>query len=405
MTLRNDQICLIFIIVAAIVGFCVYLIVCLVIKKCDKFTLPSCASHGQDPYYSKLYADGTIIPAQCCDGQKKVLVDNSKWICPGGGSIGTGASVSGNFPILKKFNLGNLDEFNVEVMSDSGMTNSCANYTKDGVFSRNGSLVLKVTDQGCNGGCLNSGRVHSNDKFKYGIFEFDAKVPKCNGVWPAIWLLPIYPAPYGASWPCYGEIDIMETTDTMPWSTFNVVAGQGGKVSSGNVDCSGNDCGCSPYCLQSTMVDWEGSRMYVGPADCANKTWPQHKYVFYWEPGRMISYIDPVITRNSDGSISSITPSNITDPSDISIKSYKIYTFDSTPTWQAGSKWANNCYKGIATKYAPFDSPMNLMFNIAIGGYGDTPPCGWGTKCNASPCKDSIGSEMVISNITVYSLL
>ena len=46
---------------------------------------------------------------------------------------------------------------------------------------------------------------------------------------------------------------------------------------------------------------------------------------------------------------------------------------------------------------------MNLMFNIAIGGYGGS-KCQWGNKCNGDDCKNAVGSEMVISNITVYSL-
>ena len=276
------------------------------------------------------------------------------------------------------------------------MTNSCANYTKDGVFNRDGKLVLKVTSACSDSSkCVNSGRVHSYDAFKYGVFEFTAKVPKCNEVFPAIWLLPINKA-----WPCGGEIDIMETTDTMKWATFNIVAGQGGHGKD-NVDCSGNDCNkCSPYCLQSTIGDWNASRMYVGPADCDNKTWPEKTFVLYWEPGRLISYVNPIITRNGDGSISSITPN---DASDSSIKSYKVYEYGKTPTWQAGSSWVNKCDSKNATQYSPFDTEMNVMLNIAVGGYGGS-KCQWGNKCNRDECKNSVGSEMIISKAVVYSL-
>uniref|UniRef100_A0A6C0JMX2 GH16 domain-containing protein n=1 Tax=viral metagenome TaxID=1070528 RepID=A0A6C0JMX2_9ZZZZ len=405
MKLTTNQKILIAIFITALLGLAVYLVVCVWMKKCDNCVPPTnCAPPGQD-VNDPAFLPNVQHPLGCCDGQNPVNNKDTGWksICPqGGGGGGGSGNVSGKFPILKKFDLSNLNDFNVQVMSDSGSTNSCANYTKDGVFSRDGSLILKVTSQCGDGGCLNSGRVNSNDVYKFGVFEFDAKIPKCNQVFPAIWLLPMK-GTYGG-WPCEGEIDIIETTDTMPWGTFNIVAGQGGTGSWGNVDCSQNNCnGCNPYCLQSTISDWSGSRMYVGEADCNNKTWPMHKFVLYWEPGRLISYVDPVITRNSDGSISSITPSNVTDPNDSSIKSYKVYTFDSTPTWQAGSSWANNCYKGTATKYAPFDSPMNLMFNIAIGGYGGS-KCQWGNKCNGDDCKNAVGSEMVISNITVYSL-
>lgn len=364
-------------------------------------TADECAEEGQDIYNPNLFPSAKH-PLRCCNNQEAVLTNN-KYICPPNNH--NSAIISGKFPVLKKFNL-TLDEFDVQEMSDMGSTNSCAKYTKDGVFERDGNIVLKVSKLCGKGKCIHSGRMNSKDAFKYGIFEIDAKVPKCNEVFPAIWLLPVTEKSYG-NWPCQGEIDIMETTDTMPWSTFNIVSGQGRNTNlKGQSNCSSNDCNnCYPYCLNSTIVNWSDSRLYVESPDCKNKSWSTHKFVLYWEPGRLISYVDPEITKDSNNNIIKITPSDKTDPNDKSVKSYKEYKFEDTEGWIKSAKWAQNCYSK-ATKYAPFDTKMNLMFNIAIGGYGGSKCSGGNMSCsdNNLNCKDSVGSEMVISKIIVHSI-
>ena len=119
-------------------------------------------------------------------------------------------------------------------------------------------------------------------------------------------------------------------------------------------------------------------------------------------PGRLISYVDPEITRDSDNNIIEIRPKNKDDPTNTSIKSYKEYKFEDTDGWRKSAEWAQKCYSN-ATKYAPFDTKMNLMFNIAIGGYGGSKCIGGEKECSTI-CKDSVGSEMVISKIIVHSL-
>jgi beta-glucanase (GH16 family) len=55
-----------------------------------------------------------------------------------------------------------------------------------------------------------SARIRSINKgdWTYGRFEIRAKLPKGNGTWPAIWMMPTVSS-YGG-WPSSGEIDIME---------------------------------------------------------------------------------------------------------------------------------------------------------------------------------------------------
>ena len=58
-----------------------------------------------------------------------------------------------------------------------------------------------------------SARLRSKNKgdWRYGRFEIRAKLPKGQGTWPAIWMLPTDQF-YGA-WPLSGEIDIMEAVN------------------------------------------------------------------------------------------------------------------------------------------------------------------------------------------------
>lgn len=56
-----------------------------------------------------------------------------------------------------------------------------------------------------------SARIKSNHLFSqaYGLFEFRAKLPTGQGLWPAVWMMPEDSA-YGG-WPTSGEIDILES--------------------------------------------------------------------------------------------------------------------------------------------------------------------------------------------------
>ena len=63
---------------------------------------------------------------------------------------------------------------------------------------------------GVQGACNTSARIRTALKgnWLYGKFEISAKLPKDQGIWPAIWMLPTEDT-YG-SWAASGEIDIVE---------------------------------------------------------------------------------------------------------------------------------------------------------------------------------------------------
>jgi len=59
-----------------------------------------------------------------------------------------------------------------------------------------------------------SGKIISQDlaDWKYGRFEFRAKLPEGQGAWPAFWMLAATDT-YSNTWPLSGEIDIMEAVN------------------------------------------------------------------------------------------------------------------------------------------------------------------------------------------------
>lgn len=91
----------------------------------------------------------------------------------------------------------------------------------------NGLLVLEAHREQANiSGTLrdySSGRIRSKHRgdWLYGSFEIRAKLPKGQGVWPAIWMLPTEEK-YGG-WAASGEIDIMEFKGQEPRNLYGSI--------------------------------------------------------------------------------------------------------------------------------------------------------------------------------------
>lgn len=68
-----------------------------------------------------------------------------------------------------------------------------------------------------------SGKITTKDNFafKYGRIDFRAKLPRGNGLWPALWMLPNDDT-YG-TWAASGEIDVMEARGRLPGATSGAI--------------------------------------------------------------------------------------------------------------------------------------------------------------------------------------
>jgi len=86
-------------------------------------------------------------------------------------------------------------------------------YTKENLRLKDGHLIITAvkTDS-----LYHSSRITTKDKFEfqYGEIEVRAKLPKGQGIWPAIWLLGNDISEVG--WPKSGEVDIMEYVGKTP---------------------------------------------------------------------------------------------------------------------------------------------------------------------------------------------
>ncbi|MEO1616155.1 MAG: glycoside hydrolase family 16 protein [Planctomycetota bacterium] len=113
-------------------------------------------------------------------------------------------------------------KWGVEQNAFGGGNNELQLYTdrKDNVRVENGHLIIEARRDAPNvmGATreYSSGRIRTKHRgdWKYGKIEVRAKLPKGDGMWPAIWMLPT-DNKYG-SWASSGEIDIMEMKGSIP---------------------------------------------------------------------------------------------------------------------------------------------------------------------------------------------
>jgi len=343
---------------------------------------------------------------------------DTAFVGPQGRRRGSEISLDRPFVLRKDFDLGGnvSDDFDVQVMPDAEMTHSCANYTGDGttVFARDGSLVLKVASACPGGKCLNSGRVMSKDGFRYGVFIFKATIPKCNYIWPALWLLPSSAKGDGeyGTWPCSGEIDLLETVHEDPWGAFNLVAGFGAHEDPQGF-CARPEqpkCSCSApgYCTSTTLKHMRESFYYVEPVDCTaeHPSWSEHTFVLYWQPDQIASWVDPELTFDDAGNLVDISAGDEMRTMNIwgenmEIASWKAYERSSTPTWANVRTFMDQCFPDVAGPDAPFDKDFKIVLNIAIGGYSGS-PCVWNSETCTSKCGGAVGSELIVSELKVY---
>lgn len=184
-------------------------------------------------------------------------------------------------------------------------------------------------------------RTATTFSFKYGRLEVEAKMPKGDWIWPAIWLLPEENA-YGL-WPASGEIDLVESR------------GNDVSYSAGGVNCFGSTLHWGPYWPDDPYA-LTHSEFCLSNGKTLNDDF--HTYGLVWNEKEMYTYID--------------SPSNRV----LDLKMDQSF-------WQRGG-WSKN--PSLANPWdgqgdnAPFDQKFFLIFNVAVGGVAGYFPDGVGNK-------------------------
>lgn len=93
----------------------------------------------------------------------------------------------------------------------------------ENVKVENGSLIITALEEDFDGSEFTSARLRTKDKadWTFGKFEFRAKMPKGQGLWPALWMLSTDEV-FG-TWPKSGEIDVMELVGHEPEITHGTI--------------------------------------------------------------------------------------------------------------------------------------------------------------------------------------
>ncbi len=138
---------------------------------------------------------------------------------------------------------------------------------EENIFVQDGMLHIRALEEEISGRDYSSARIRSYQKgeWTYGRFEVRAKLPRGQGLWPAIWMLPTDQV-YGG-WPQSGEIDIMEAKG----HEENIVYGS---VHYGD-----------PF---------PGNRVRTGTIELDEGTFTDEFHVFSieWQPGIIRFYVD-----------------------------------------------------------------------------------------------------------------
>lgn len=203
-------------------------------------------------------------------------------------------------------------KWNYELHEPGWVNNELQSYTNssDNVYVKDGNLVInaiKTVDKTTGNASYTSGRVTTQNKvdFKYGKVEVKAKLPKGQGIWPAIWMMPTDDSLYGG-WPKCGEIDIMELLGNAPNKVYQTLH----------------------YANSSTDVQSQGNKV-LSSGDFSDD---YHVFSVEWEPSKISFFVDGELTKTVN-------------------------------KWYTGTEGV-----GTITYPAPFDQEFYVILNMAIGG-------------------------------------
>jgi beta-glucanase (GH16 family) len=207
-----------------------------------------------------------------------------------------------------------------------------------------GMLVIEAHREDHEDAKYTSGRLHSEGKgdFLYGRFEVRAKLPRGQGTWAAIWMLPSDPYRYSTTCKPGEDWQGSETCDAWP--------------NSGEMDILehlGYQMGHIHGTVHNEAYYWKKREQRKGRVLIADVDDAFHVYALEWTPERIDMFVDDV--------------------------QYFTYVNE-------GTGW----------KTWPYDHAYNLILNLAVGG-------DWGSV--GGPIDDSIlPQRMLVDYVRVYQL-
>jgi beta-glucanase (GH16 family) len=222
-------------------------------------------------------------------------------------------------------------------------------YTREpeNAFVTEGQLHLKVIKESYQGCGYTSAKIKSRNRDgeplfnkKYGRFEFRAKLPTGQGIWPALWMLP-QDDKYG-TWASSGEIDVLEARGQEPTKILGTL-----------------------HYGSRWPLNTEASKDFKLPKGETIADF--HVYALEWEPGE-IRWL------------------------------YDGHEYGKQSFWWSSSR--TDGAQGVAPAAeadlnpwpAPFDQPFYLVMNVAVGG-----------KFLGNPDKTTkFPAEMVVDYVRVY---
>lgn len=271
------------------------------------------------------------------------------------------------------------------ITTDGSIINLLANGTCTGT---GWSSCVSVTNS-TNSSIVNpvkSARINTKKAFSitYGRVEVEAKLPKGDWLWPAIWMLPTDNV-YG-TWPKSGEIDIVESRGN------NYTYAQGGN----NIVSSTLHWGPDTYNDGYWSTNYKRKALHTTYAEGF------HTFGLEWGPKYLYTFIDSRLLQ-------------------IGYTSFSKNTF-----WERGDFPASNAsgtqlvdpWTGSGTSDAtPFDQDFYLILNVAVGGtngwfedgksgkpWVDDDPAAplefWNARDQWYPTW-STGGEMVVKKVTM----
>ena len=189
-------------------------------------------------------------------------------------------------------NMLNESKWNYEIGTGSGGwgNNELQYYRRENTSVAGGHLIIEARSEVFSGNNYTSSRLTTQNKFdfKYGRVDVRARLPKGQGIWPALWMLGANFSNVG--WPRCGEIDIMELVG-------------GGK---GRTDARGDD-------VTHGTAHWDNSGQYAmsgGHTQLSSGIFNDEFHIFsiQWDESEIRWYLD-----DTQFNVLDITPEGLSE--------------------------------------------------------------------------------------------